>query len=339
MNPVFHRLPALLATALLAAVPAAAAEPLPPLADLIPLLRTNLASLTDDQFDQAAGEALLERFRGRILAPGAAAETDPDAPAVASRRRLETPAAAIRIGQVRMALAPQLTAALADTNLMAGIQGLILDLRFAGGSDYGAAVAAAGLFLREPQGVLDWGQGLREVPGNPEAYDGPVIVLVNPETSGAAEALAAALQKTRTALLIGRPTSGQAAVFREIDLPDGRRLRLPVARVATGDGTPIPETGVVPDIAVRVNPDHERAHVEDPFQPAPGAAAGATARRRNLTEADLVRARREGRRPEAAEPAADGDRAASSPVVHDPVLARALDLLQGLQLLKPATGD
>ncbi len=79
----------------------------------------------------------------------------------------------------------------------------------------------------------------------------------------------------------------------------------------------------------------ERAYFADAFRPPTNAAAGnagVASRRVRLNEAELARERREGgpeptptraRRPES-----------DKPSVSDPVLARALDLLKGLAVVR-----
>ena len=108
----------------------------------------------------------------------------------------------------------------------------------------------------------------------------------------------------------------------------------------------MPPTGVVPDIAVNVRPEVERGYLADPFitiNAAP-SSPGATNQivssirvRKKLTEADLVKAKQEGRSIEAALNGATNPPAAVAEppkVVRDPVLARALDLLKGLSVIR-----
>ena len=67
-------------------------------------------------------------------------------------------------------------------------------------------------------------------------------MLVNGETRGAAEALAAALHQAGAGLIIGSPTAGAATSFKEFPLSNGERLRVAtrlsggsmISRVATG---------------------------------------------------------------------------------------------------------
>jgi hypothetical protein len=112
--------------------------------------------------------------------------------------------------------------------------------------------------------------------------------------------------------------------------------------VKLAGGTPLPATGVVPDIQVTVSAADERAYWNDPYSvPAHTLAATNTVggvtnrpvRRTRTNEADLVRARREGLdphdenlRPREPEP--------ELPVIRDPALGRAVDLLKGLAVVR-----
>ena len=184
-----------------------------------------------------------------------------------------------------------------------------------------------------------------------DAIHVPVAVLVNQQTAGAAEALAEALREADAAVLIGSRTAGQAHVFKEFDLSNGQRLRIATGQVRVGKGKPMSETGVVPDIDVAVPGEDEKVYFADAFKapsrPAPllratnsVARAGSTNRtaRRRVYEADLVRMQREGLNPDEQEVAgAPGTRSeedASEPVVRDPALARALDLLKGIAIVE-----
>jgi hypothetical protein len=108
--------------------------------------------------------------------------------------------------------------------------------------------------------------------------------------------------------------------------------------------------GLEPDIAVKVRPEDEKAWFTDAFQPIPPAGAVGTAnlvatnvaagthrpgRRIRLNEAELVRERREGLNPDA-DPLPARAAEPDKPMLRDPVLARAVDLLKGLAVVRQA---
>jgi carboxyl-terminal processing protease len=93
---------------------------------------------------------------------------------------------------------------------------LILDLRWNPGGFFEEAVAAARLFLGEELIAR-----IKTRKGTDREYSGkrdvnflnfPMVVLVNGETSGGAELIAAALQDNQRALVAGQRTLGKASV-------------------------------------------------------------------------------------------------------------------------------
>jgi C-terminal processing protease CtpA/Prc len=163
----------------------------------------------------------------------------------------------------------------------------------------------------------------------------PVVVLVNEGSSGAAEALAAVLREGGVAVLVGSRTAGQAYVFREVPLPEGRTLRVASDPVLVGDGKSI-AGGLVPDIEVTISLADERKYLADPYAVLPGAVAGTALRaeRSEVNEAELMRQRQSGTGPRLS-PGAGATPPArlQDPVVQDPALARALDLLKGIAVV------
>lgn len=337
--------------------------PLPPYQELLELIRSQAPDLPMAELDTVATSALLSKVRGRILAAGEPAEHPSTEPEVV-QQRIYSDCAYIRVGQVTPALTSQLAAAL-QNETFSKAHGLILDLRFAVGTDYRAATQVVDLFLSDETPLLTWGDQAGRSSAKTNAWKKPVIVLVNHDTRGAAEALAAALRQQSLGMILGGRTAGMGAVFKEIPLPggSGNRLLLAVAPVKTADGKPLSASGLEPDIEVKTRPELERAYLADPYAAdLPGATATAAEAGTNapnygftivrkapkrVSEADLVRQKREadaGIRGSGAVGTASGtsNAPASNPksvpaeavkVMKDPVLGRAIDLLKGLSLL------
>lgn len=336
-----NRVPRLLALPLLiAALTACAGDP-PRFGEVLDLVRSNLAGVTETQLNAAVVNGLIEQLAPRVFLRTNETDTaaSADGPDPLSRSNVfDTGFAYLRVGRVATNLQQRVQGGLATLAATNTLKGLVLDLRFAGGTDFAEAGRVADLFVPEAQPLLDWGEGVVSGTDKTNAVDLPLAVLVNGETRGAAEALAAALQECRAGLVIGRPTAGEAAVFRELPLSTGQRLRIAVAPVKAGRaGRMVPATGLVPDITVAPAPAEERKHYEDPYRPlAGGATRAAAGRTPRISEAELVRLHREGldpaqaarpRRPEAAV-------APAAPAVTDPALVRALDLLKGLAVVE-----
>lgn len=133
----------------------------------------------------------------------------------------------------------------------------------------------------------------------------PLAVLVNDETRDAAANLAAELRKERAGLIFGSMTGG-----------------------------------LKPDIAVTVNTNNEKVFLNNPYAMLATNDAVSLAATNDLlpfvdhlSEADLVRQKvKDGEDDEDAEPAERP--APPKPVIRDPVLARAVDLLKGLAVVR-----
>lgn len=83
-------------------------------------------------------------------------------------------------------------------------------------------------------------------------YRGILVALVDRNTAGNAEVIAAVLRTHVNALVIGQQTRGEAAEFAEFPLSDGRKLRIAVAEVSLPESAPVFPGGVKPDLNVDV---------------------------------------------------------------------------------------
>lgn len=172
--------------------------------------------------------------------------------------------------------------ALGATNKIAGT---VLDLRFADGDDFAAAKSAAEWFAAKKQ---------------------PLAILINSNTTGAAESLALKLKMARVGLVFGAPTRD-----------------------------------VKPDVAVLLKSDEERAFFEHPYGNFSRFDTNTPATNRFLSfvdhtsEADLVRARiKDGDEDEDANFKPEQQTEKQAVVLKDPVLARAVDLIKGLAVVR-----
>ncbi len=330
-----------------------AAEEAPDFGEVYSLISSNLpAGVTSGELNSLALKSLLSALDPRVAledpangssTPGAEGKAQTGGSPVIRADMFQT-MAYIRVGRVAAALPKTLAdtfKGLAATNK---IQGVVLDLRYCGGWDYQAAAATADLFVATNKALLDWGEGMAISKEAGALISVPAAVLVNGKTVGAAEALAAILRDTGTGLLLGSRTAGMAAAGREFVLSTGQRLRINVHPVRLGSGAAMPAGGLAPDISVEVSPDDERAYYIDAFaalsktngaDAATGAAVSPSgtnriSRKFRLNEAELVREHNEGRTESARRPEAEPEQQ----TVGDPSLARALDLLKGLALVR-----
>lgn len=300
------------------------------------IVREHLAGATDDSMNRAAVDGLLLALKGRATVITNASEPSTN-PVVSHERVFDGGIGYVRLARIESPLAESLNAAVKELSLSNKLNGLILDMRFAEGENYAAGADAVDLFLKSEMPLLNAGKGLVSSKEKTNAFTLPVVGLVNGETGGAAEAVAATLRQSGAGLLIGSRTSGRAGVKNDFKLSNGQTLRVVVAPVQLGNAKAIPSTGVVPDIEVLVKLDDERAFHADPFANSAAAQTNSTAttraRRVRPSESDLVRQKR-----------GEGDveslmtaRAIAEPetlLVQDPALSRAIDLLKGLAVVR-----
>ncbi len=144
----------------------------------------------------------------------------------------------------------------------AGARRFILDLRNNPGGDLDQAEKMAGYFL-EPGSVIYIrrdASGEREeikVEGGEDGTGVPVAVLVNQGSASSSEILAGALRDNDRASVIGETTFGTGTVLSEFTLRDGSAILLGVAEWLTPDGDFIRETGIVPEVKVKLGEDAE----------------------------------------------------------------------------------
>lgn len=144
-----------------------------------------------------------------------------------------------------------------------GVKGVILDLRDDGGGYLDAAQDVASLWLRDKVIVTEKTNntvtGTIRTKGEPVLENIKTVVLVNGGSASASEIVAGALQDHKAATLIGEKTYGKGTVQKLIDLPDGRQLKVTIARWFTPNGKNITKEGIAPDTAVQLTSDDRNA--------------------------------------------------------------------------------
>jgi C-terminal processing protease CtpA/Prc len=313
----------------------------PPLDEVAKLVREHLTGVTAEQLQAASAEDLLARLGERARLLEDYEEPAGNEPTVAAAEVLEEHFAYLRLAEVGRDAVTNVLQRLTELRAAGTVTGAVLDLRFAGGRDFVVAARLAGVFLPPSTPLFDWGDGLHLSSAPTNQFPRPLAVLVNAQTRGAAEAVAAILRHAGAALLIGDTTAGDAAVVTDVNLSTGQRLRLTQGRVRLPDGQFLSAAGVVPDLRLPLDAAVERAFLRDPFTAIRSQTNSPTATnsittvvrvRKRLTEADLVRERERTATDPKATPAAAEPVAA--PVVRDPVLARGLDFLKGQTLVR-----
>ena len=328
----------------------------PDFKEVYDLIRAHLAGESESELNQAAVQGLLNELHTKVALVSSKTETSAQSSSgllLPQSSLYDGTIAYLRVGRVGPGLAKEVEARckqLAGTNKL---EGVILDLRFAGGHDYEEAASVADLFLTKEKPLMDWGNGFAHSRENKDAFTMPVAVLVNQKTAAAAEALAAVLRQSDGSLILGTNTAGEATAGKDFPLKNGQFLRIATAAVKLPDGEILSASGIKPDIQVTVAAEDERAWFANPYKEVPSAvdlAAGPAAtvasngggsssrtNRTRMTEADLIRERKE-------HPGAELEYTVNptanvtpeKPTIRDPVLGRAMDLIKGISALHQA---
>lgn len=133
------------------------------------------------------------------------------------------------------------------------LSGFVLDLRGNPGGLLDQAVAVSDLFIRDGRIVSTHGRH----PDSHQYFDAepddlakqrPVVVLVNGNSASASEIVAAALQDSRRAVVIGSGSFGKGTVQTVLRLPNEGELTLTWARFHAPSGYALNRRGVIPDI-------------------------------------------------------------------------------------------
>jgi C-terminal processing protease CtpA/Prc len=251
------------------------------------------------------------------------------------------------IGYIRIADVTDETVAALDAELKrfsAGkADGYVLDLRFADGTNYAAAAAVASRLLPPDQELF----AVKRAGGDTEKFrtseakeslaaelsDVPVMLLVNGETRGSAEALAGALRAQDRGIVIGAKTAGSAAEWQDIKLKDGRVLRVATAKITLPKSGEIFPDGIVPDVPVKIDP---KVEADVLLNAATNVTLTTTlqprTKKKGLSEADLVKVYR-GEAISTNEPPAASEEDSEVQKVRDVVLQRSVDILKGIRVL------
>jgi C-terminal processing protease CtpA/Prc len=139
-----------------------------------------------------------------------------------------------------------------------GLTGVILDLRGNDGGRDDVLDRIAGLFTTH-RALLIRLTGRKQIEettrgAGPDAYRGPLAVIVGPQTASAAEILAFFLGEAERAYTVGEHSAGAVTGGVDHGLPGGGQLTIAEYDIRTANGTRLEGNGFTPRYRVPVAP-------------------------------------------------------------------------------------
>jgi carboxyl-terminal processing protease len=154
-----------------------------------------------------------------------------------------------------------------------GAQKIILDLRNVAGGEIQEGVTVANFFIRDGQIAKTIGREqkvLKSFEADPKLalFSGPVVVLIDSGTAGAAEVVASAFLENKRGDVVGEKSFGAGAEQELFTLRDGDGLLLTTVKWASGSGKPFlgedrNHSGLAPSVEVKRAENQDAADVED----------------------------------------------------------------------------
>ena len=153
---------------------------------------------------------------------------------------------------------------------LAGIQGIIVDIRYNSGGNSSRAYSIASFLTDQPLKASkwksisyvpahrSWGRPTGWIEGGPavvnpregKRHTGPLVVLTGPGTFSAAEDFLVPLKYSGRAVLVGEKTAGSTGNPISVPLPGGGRFMVVSKRDMFPDGTEFVGIGISPDVPV-----------------------------------------------------------------------------------------
>ncbi len=173
---------------------------------------------------------------------------------------------ALRLPSLNPGRADEIRARLLEADKQ-GIHKVVLDLRECGRGPVSEAISVARLFVSSGTLATLKGQTIstQVFSADPSkvVWKGPVSVLIDATTSGAAEVLASAIEVNHRGDVVGERTFGLASEQKLITLNDGAALFLTVGNYYNADGKTILAEGVVPSEVVTASADDDSDAADD----------------------------------------------------------------------------
>ena len=288
------------------------------------------AALSETELNRALLTGLLSSL-GRSVMLLSPRDSTPPPPATFYREIIANHIGYLRVGDLSREQLQEMDSTLRGLTGKK-IDAVILDLRdSAETNDFGIAAEFATRFIEKGRPLFALrGSGGKEIrtfqAEQDPIYRGLLIVLIDEETVGASETLAACLHGLDRAILIGQKTAGRPFNYVDRPLPSGHVLRIAVAQAMLPNQPVHSPKSVVPDLPVTQSMGEKHQTFQQGLTKSMSAFVFETDRP-HLNEAALLNgtnpeidAAQAGKRPRSGEAAA----------LHDPVLQRAVDVVTSI---------
>ncbi|HEY7912055.1 MAG TPA: S41 family peptidase [Blastocatellia bacterium] len=169
--------------------------------------------------------------------------------------RIEEPGVGyIKVTSMADGKAGELKAQLSEL-MSKGAQKIVLDLRGSANGKIQEGAAAANLFvgtgtLARILGKADKETQVFNADANKVVFNGPLVIVTDRSTAGAAEVIAAAVRDQKRGEVVGERTFGSGSEQQIFQLADGGALLLTTAKYAPGSGKAFMEEAVTPTVKV-----------------------------------------------------------------------------------------
>jgi hypothetical protein len=296
---------------------------------------TNPDALTDTELNRATLAGLLVRMPGglMLLPPQARGESAaPEAAASFYSEVFDGHIGYLRIGSLNGANLKEMDKNLQDF-VAKKVDAVIVDLRASNAGDFATAAEFAKRFcpkgktlftVRKPAARQDRSFSSDRDP----TFQGLIVALIDSDTAGGAEAVAADFRLYDKALLVGQLSAGRAVEYSDLPLPSGKILRVASAEAILGDGQPLFPGGMKPDLPVEMSVTDKRQIFRVSSEKGMTPFVYET-ERPHLNEAALIA----GTNPEFDIPDAQRrNRGREKQPARDSVLQRALDVVTSLEI-------
>lgn len=142
----------------------------------------------------------------------------------------------------------------AQTFKAANLKGVVVDLRGNGGGYLEAAQEVSSVWLKSGAVVVTekgpHDSQTNRATGDPILNGVPTVILIDGGSASASEIVAGALQDNGAAKLVGEKSFGKGSVQKFVDLADGAKLKVTIAKWYTPKNKNISKQGIKPDVAV-----------------------------------------------------------------------------------------